>query len=170
MRPTGTPLLIALALALDRAPARTAAACRGLLLAIALFGVGSATQRTWSLSRMPQVSSEGIVQQHLTPEAISHLREITQSGAPESKLIYVPFAGIGIEVLRQRSLVTDDIVSARLNRWEGRVKELIAAFPDAMEKSGQARRVREQFASYRADEWRSELHGGWWFWHVGSKQ
>lgn len=167
MRPSGTLLVIALALALDYAPARAAAVCRGLMLSIALFGVGSAVQRTCTLSRMPAVSAEGILQQHLTPQAISHLQNITQGGSPDSKLIYVPFAGLGLEVLRQRALVTDDIGFARRNRWEGRVEELIAVFPDAMEKSGEAQRVREQFVSYRSDEWRTELHGRWWFWHAG---
>lgn len=87
-------------------------------------------------------------------------------GAPRSVLIYVPIPVVGMEIRRQRLLLTDDFTIRREHRWQGRVPVLVMAVPDVMENDGRAARARSQFANYRADEWQGEHLAGWWFWTV----
>ena len=166
MRPTAVVLLLALALAVDSRPANRSWLPQLALGAIAVFGVGCAVQRTIALLQHASRGREGIIQQHLTPRAIAHLAEIDAAGAPRSKLIYVPFAGLAFEIRRQRVIVADDLGVERQHLWHGRVPELIVALPDVMEQDGRGARVRARYADYRPDEWTSERQGGWYFWSV----
>ncbi len=168
MRPTATVLLLALALSVEHADrARRNLAMLALTL-IALFGLGSALQRSAALARMPGRGREDIAQQHLSPEAIAKLAEIDAQGVPRSALVYVPWPGIGLELRRQRRLLCDDLTIFRHYHWQGRVPLLIVAVSDAMESDGRAAQVRAEFADYDAREWTSVHVPGWWFWTASS--
>jgi hypothetical protein len=107
---------------------------------------------------------EDVTQQCLSAAAIARFGRLDSQGAPRSMLIYVPWAGIGLEIRRQRALITDDLDISRQHRWQGRVPILIVTVPDVMEADGRGTLVRSQFSDYRADEWHCEHYAGWWFW------
>jgi len=164
MRPTATVLLLAFALSLeDTAPRRRQLGALALA-AIAIFGTAAAAQRCISLARMNAKGREDTTQQHLTQPTLAKLAAIDARGAPNSILIYLPIPILGLEIRRQRTLITDDFTIRREHHWRGRVPELLMAMPDDMEADGRATRIRGEFADYDAAEWRGEHIAGWWFW------
>ena len=168
MRPTATVLLLALAMNAESVtPMRRRLAVIGLT-AIVLFGLGSAVQRCVSLARMHSCGREDVTQQCLSAATIARFARLDSQGDPRSMLIYVPWAGIGLEIRRQRALITDDLSISRQHHWQGRVPALVVSVPDVMESDGRGALARSQFADYRAAEWHGEHCAGWWFWTAGN--
>lgn len=164
MRQTATLLLLALAFVLDD-PARSRRRIAAVaMVLIAAFGVASAAQRSALIARLQGRGAEDITQQQMTAPVLARLAALDAAGAPRSTLIYVPEPQAGIEIRRQRALITDDSSIERRRRWQGRVPLVVLAMPEAMERDGRAERVRSQFVDYRTDEWRSEQVDNWWFW------
>jgi len=168
MRPTATVLLLAAALSTEHADRSRRNLARSGLALIAVFGIAAAVQRDAALARLAARGREDVTQQDLSPGAIAKLAEIDAQGAPGSSLVYLPWPGMGLEISRQRRLLTDDFVIFRHYRWQGRVPLLIVIVPDVMENNGRASQVRAEFADYRSGEWSSVHVSGWWFWTASS--